>query len=86
MSQEPVRRPTSVTSQRWATIALTVDGDPTATWELTGCGSPTLATVDALARLRLDAQRLGWEIVVRDPVTALAELLELAGLTAVLAA
>ena len=65
---------------------LFVDGAPAASWELSGCGGPTLTTVDALARLHLDAGRLGWELSVDDPAPALAELLELSGLAAIFAA
>ena len=67
-------------SDRWATIVIFVDGAAAAKWELTGHGLPTLATVDALARLQLDACRLGWKLTVDGPVPALAELLELVGL------
>lgn len=70
---------------RWATIVLSVDGQPAATWELSGSGHPTLTTVDALARLHLDAGRLGWDIAVAQADPALEDLLELAGLKAVLA-
>ncbi len=45
---------------------------------------PTLATVDALARLRLSAARLGLELRLRGAGDELAALLELAGLAAVL--
>lgn len=41
---------------------------------------PDLAVVDALARLKLAARRLGYSIRVRDPSVELAELLELVGL------
>lgn len=86
MTREHLRRRMSVAAERWATIVLCVDGKPVATWALCGCGVPTLATVDALARLHLDARRLGWNVVVDDATTALVELLEMAGLTEVLAA
>lgn len=86
MSRGQPRRRMSVASERWATIVLSVDGKPTATWTLSGCGCPTLATVDALARLHLDARRLGWQLAVDDASVALRELLELAGLKDVLAA
>ena len=73
-------------SKRWATIVVVVDGVTAASWELTGDGTPTLMTVDALARLHLDAQRLGWELIVDDPCQSLCELVQLAGLEAVFAA
>ena len=73
-------------SERWATIVVFVDGATAASWDLSGDGRPTLMTVDALARLHLDAQRLGWELIVDDPCRSLCELLELAGLAAIFAA
>ena len=72
--------------ERWATIVVVADGNIAASWELSGCGRPTLTTVDALARLHLDARRLGWDLVVSDPAPLLAELLELAGVAALIAA
>ena len=47
--------------------------------------TPDLATVDALARLRLDALRSDADLRVRDASPALRELLELTGLTDLLA-
>jgi anti-anti-sigma regulatory factor len=46
---------------------------------------PLLATIDALARLRLNARRLGLEVTVTSPSTELRELIELCGLAEVLA-
>ena len=86
MSRGHPRRRMSVASERWATIVLAVDGKPTASWVLSGCGCPTLATVDALARLHLDARRLGWQLAVNDASAALVELLDLAGLRDLLVA
>ena len=80
MSRESRRRQYTVASERWATIVLYVNGTTAATWDLTGIGLPTLATVDALARLKLDACRLGWKLTVDGPAPALAELLEFVGL------
>lgn len=73
-------RHTAMACARWATIVVSVDGQPTATWELSGYGAPTLATIDALARLHLDARRLGWNVELTDPSRDLGDLLELAGL------
>jgi anti-anti-sigma regulatory factor len=47
-------------------------------------GTVSLATVDALARLVLAARRRGLELRVRNVPRELRELVELAGLTAVL--
>jgi hypothetical protein len=41
---------------------------------------PLLATVDALARLRLHARRLGLEVVIRSPSAELHELIDFLGL------
>ena len=47
-------------------------------------GTVSLATVDALARLQLAARRRGLEVRLHSPQGELRELIELAGLTAVL--
>lgn len=47
-------------------------------------GTVSLATVDALARLQLAARRRGLELRLCSPQRELRELIELAGLTAVL--
>jgi ABC-type transporter Mla MlaB component len=49
-----------------------------------GVTRPNLALLDALARLRLTAQRLGHPLTVRNAPPALRALLELVGLDAVL--
>ena len=46
--------------------------------------SPDAAAVDALARLQLNAQRLGLELRLRHASSALRELIEFAGLDQVL--
>ncbi len=45
---------------------------------------PTLAVVDALCRLQLEARRAGCELTLRSPPSDLVELLELCGLADVL--
>ena len=47
--------------------------------------APDAVTVDALARLQLAARRLGCEVRLRNPSVALLEVVELMGLTHVLA-
>jgi anti-anti-sigma regulatory factor len=47
-------------------------------------GTVSLATVDALARLQLAARRRGLELRLHSPGRELRELIELAGLNAVL--
>jgi hypothetical protein len=47
---------------------------------LTGAGAPGLAAVEALARLQLEARRAGGRIRLEEVSSALAELLDLAGL------
>lgn len=46
--------------------------------------APDLAVVDALARLQLTAGRLGGRVLLRNPSTALSDLLELVGLAGLL--
>jgi hypothetical protein len=45
---------------------------------------PLLATVDALARLRLNARRLGIEVTIRSPSAELHELIDFLGLAGAL--
>jgi len=45
-----------------------------------------MAVVDQLARLQLEARRLGCSIRLRNPCAALVELIELAGLDDVVVA
>jgi hypothetical protein len=47
-------------------------------------GGPDLALIDALARLQLDARRLGWTVRLRDAPDELRALIELTGLGGVL--
>lgn len=52
--------------------------------DVAGLVEPDCATVDAVARLQLDARRRGREIVLRNASAQLQELLELSGLTDVI--
>jgi ABC-type transporter Mla MlaB component len=51
-----------------------------ATWPLPRCGRPDIGIVDQLARLQLEAHRLGCSIRVHHVCRELVELLELSGL------
>ncbi|MDX6233587.1 MAG: hypothetical protein QOH68_2621 [Nocardioidaceae bacterium] len=51
---------------------------------LDGVRYPDLGLVDALARLQLEARRVGCTVHIRDPFDALRELLELVGLSELL--
>jgi ABC-type transporter Mla MlaB component len=61
-------------------VVLTRDGRDVATWPLPLCGRPDMAVVDGLARLQLEARRLGCSIRLRNVCRQLAELIELSGL------
>lgn len=52
---------------------------------MSGLTHPDAAAVDALARLQLTAGRLGRRLVLRDASTELAQLLDIVGLSGVLA-
>jgi STAS domain len=52
--------------------------------DVSGVGRPSVATVEALARLRLTALRHGWGLVIRGAGPELGGLLRLAGLSGVL--
>jgi hypothetical protein len=54
--------------------------------EVTGFGSPDLGTVGALARLSLEARRLGFELRVAGAPRGLRELIAFAGLDELLSA
>ncbi len=65
----------------WGRIALVrADGTEITSWPLRGCGCPSLAVVDELARWELMARRAGGGIRLREVSPALAELLDLVGL------
>jgi ABC-type transporter Mla MlaB component len=68
-----------------ATIVLVCAGTDVGSWTL-DAGSPCdLAVVDELARLQLSARRLGCAIELRDVAADLLELLELVGLSELVA-
>jgi ABC-type transporter Mla MlaB component len=52
--------------------------------DITGVARPDLATVEALARLRLTARRHGWTLVVQGADPGLLGLINLVGLDAAL--
>ena len=57
-----------------------------ATWPLPRCGRPDMGIVDQLARLQLEAQRLGCSLRLHDICRELVELLELSGLDDIIVA
>ena len=61
------------------TVVLTRDGNDVATWPLPSCGRVDMAVVDRLARLHLEAKRIGCSIELRNVSSELIELLELSG-------
>jgi hypothetical protein len=68
-------------AERKKPSVVVVDGGvEVALWRADDLERPTLAVVQALARLQLDAKRLGCEIRVRDACTELRGLLDLCGL------
>jgi hypothetical protein len=70
------------TAEPWCRVTiLGSDGAELASYALAGPGSPDLATVDVVARLALGARRPGGDIVLTDVSQALADLLELVGLS-----
>jgi hypothetical protein len=79
------RRPTHVfPREAHALVVLYRAGTEVTSWPLEGDGAPTLAMVDALARLQLAAGRVGCSIELRDVSPDLARLLCLCGLRDVL--
>ncbi|WP_327661871.1 MULTISPECIES: STAS domain-containing protein [unclassified Streptomyces] len=59
---------------------------PTVVCDVSGVTTADLTTLDALARMQLDARRAGSRMLLRDPPAGLAVLLELAGMAEVLGA
>jgi hypothetical protein len=71
--------------ERCAVVDVVDGGVAVATVRIEGA-LPGLLVVDTVARLQVAAARLGWSVVWRDPSDEARELLELAGLSDVLAA
>ena len=65
------------------TVVLRRGDVDVAVWPLP-CGRPDMAVVDQLARLQLEARRLGCSIYLRNACSELRELLEFSGLDAVI--
>jgi len=65
------------------TVVLRRGDADVASWPLPG-GRPDMAVVDQLARLQLEARRLGCSIQLRNACAGLVELLELSGLDVVI--
>lgn len=66
-----------------ATVVVACGGTELATWPLVLPGPPDLSVVDALARFQLAAGRAGFSVRLGDATPELADLIELAGLAAV---
>jgi len=77
MSLAVLRRHTDVLPP---TVVLRRGDVDVASWPLPRCGHPDMAVVDQLARLQLEARRLGCSICLRNVCAELVELLELSGL------
>lgn len=68
-------------SEIWCRLTVfRPDGSRLGRWTLRGPGTPDLATVDRLARLRLQMERSGSRVQFDGVAPALAELMTLAGL------
>ena len=76
-----MRRPTDVLRP---TVVLRRGDADVASWPLPSGGHPDMAVVDRLARLQLEARRLGCTICVRNACAELRELIEFSGLEDVL--
>ena len=68
------------------TVVLKRGDTDVAAWPLPGCARVDMAVVDQLARLQLEARRLGCSIHLRNACAALVELIELAALDDVIVA
>jgi hypothetical protein len=81
MRLRTIVRPLSVVVNLWCRV-LVVGADHTALacHQLGGPGPPDIGAVDDVARLALQARRLGGRIVLSDVSPALRALLNLAGL------
>jgi hypothetical protein len=76
-----IARPLSVVVNLWCRVKiLGADRTTLACHQLGGQGLPDLGTVDDVARLGLEARRLGGRIVLSDVSPPLRSLLHLAGL------
>jgi hypothetical protein len=56
-----------------------------ASWPLPPGGSPDLSVIDRLARLQVAARRAGCSVRLRDAPSQLRELIDLAGLSGIIA-
>jgi ABC-type transporter Mla MlaB component len=66
-------------------VVLVCGRDEVASWPLPASGDIDLSVVDRLARLQLAARHVGCSIRVRDAPSGLRELIELAGLSDIIA-
>jgi hypothetical protein len=81
MSPAACGRPRAVARRATeARVVLVRDGTDLASWPLTRWGPADLALADSLARLQLEARRVGCSIELRQPGPDVVELLDLVGL------
>jgi hypothetical protein len=87
MTPAMTARPRSMPPRNPAARVVLVRGrTELASWPLERWGPPDLATADNLARLQLEARRVGCSIELRHPCRDLIELLTLVGLREILPA
>jgi hypothetical protein len=67
------------------TIVVIIGGDSEIVVRCPNAGRADLSLIDALARLQLVAQRMGWSLRVRGPSAQLRALIDFVGLAGVLA-
>jgi ABC-type transporter Mla MlaB component len=80
MNSESQGRRTSVLRRHPVLVLVRGDAE-VASWPLARWARPDLALVEELARLQLEARRVGCSIRLRDACTELVELLDLVGLS-----
>lgn len=85
MNRACARRPQRVhIPTRLATVVVTHGRAELARWELSRATAVDLSLVDEIARLRLHARAMGYELRLHDACAPLRELVVLAGLADVL--
>jgi hypothetical protein len=85
MSSAPIGRRIVVPRPDRTTVVIVCGDVEVASWRLLPTGPPDLATVDELARLAVAVRRLGWSVRLERASAQLCDLLELTGLTRIVA-